>query len=74
MPTADELRAALAVAELEEQLAAAKATDDGPSADLKLALREARQTYRTMREGYPAGEGEARPATVETTTTVNEAN
>lgn len=71
MPSADELRAALAVAELEEQLAAAKATDDGPSAELKLALREARQTYRQMREGYPAGEGDARPATVETTAGVN---
>lgn len=71
MPSADELRAALAVAELEEQLAAAKATDDGPSAELKLALREARQTYRQMREGYPAGEGEARPATIETTAGVN---
>lgn len=74
MPTADELRAALAVAELEEELAAAKDTDDGPGAELKLALRDARQTFRQMREGYPAGEGEARPATVETTTTVNEAN
>ena len=74
MPTADELRAALAVAELEEELAAVKGTDAGPTADLKLALRDARQTYRTMREGYPAGEGEARPATIETTATVNEAN
>lgn len=71
MPTADELRAALAVAELEEALAEAKATDDGPSAELKLALREARQTYRQMREAYPAGEGDARPATVEATTGVN---
>ncbi len=74
MPTADELRAALAVAELEEELAAAKGTDEGPTADLKAALRDARQTYRQMREGYPAGEGDARPATIETTTTVNEAN
>ncbi len=74
MPTADELRAALAVAELEEQLVAAKATGDGPTAELKLALRDARQTYRTMREGYQAGEGDARPATIETAATVNEAN
>lgn len=71
MPTADELRAALAVAELEEQLVAAKDTEAGPSAELKLAVREARQTYRQMREGYPAGEGEARPATIETTAGVN---
>jgi len=74
MPSVDELRAALAVAELEEQLIAAKATDDGPTAELKLALRDARQTYRLMREGYPTGEGEARPATIETAATVNEAN
>lgn len=71
MPSADELRAALAVAELEDELAAAKLTPEGPSADLKLALREARQTYRSMREGYPVAEGEARPATIETTTGVN---
>jgi len=71
MPSADELRAALAVAELEEQLAAAKTTSEGPSAELKLAVREARQTYRTMREGYPVGEGEARPATIETSAGVN---
>lgn len=71
MPSADELRAALAVAELEEQLADAKATDAGPSPELKAALRVARQTYREMREGYPAGDGEPRPATIETTTGVN---
>ena len=74
MPSADELRAALAVAELEEQLAAAKDTDTGPDHDLKLALRDARQTYRQMREGYPAGQGDARPAVIEATASVNEAN
>lgn len=74
MPSVDELRAALAVAELEEELAAAKGTDPGPTAELKLALRDARQTYRQMRESYPAGEGDARPAVIETAATVNEAN
>jgi hypothetical protein len=72
MPTSsDELRAALAVAELEEQLADAKAGDDGPSAELKLKLREARRVYREMREQYPPTPGEARPAAVDTTTGVN---
>lgn len=71
MPTADELRAALAVAELEDELAAAKLTPDGPSAELKLAVREARRVYRQMREGYPPAPGEARPATIETTAGVN---
>lgn len=71
MSTADELRAALAVAELEEQLADAKATDAGPSDELKLALRDARQAYRTIREGYPTSDGEPRPAVIDTTTGVN---
>lgn len=70
MPNTDELRAALAVAELEEQLLAAK-DGDGASHDLKLELREARRVYRKLREGYPAADGEARPATIETTGEVN---
>jgi hypothetical protein len=74
MPNADELRAALAVAELEEQLIAAKETDDGPSAELRAALREARQTFRQMREGYPVQAGEARPDAITATATVSEAN
>lgn len=46
--TADELRAALAVAELEERLVAAK--EDGTlTPELKLELREARRVYREMR-------------------------
>jgi hypothetical protein len=48
--TPDELRAALEVAELEEQLTAAKATPDGPSTELKHQVRQARHTFRTMRE------------------------
>lgn len=70
MPTSEELRAALAVAELEEQLAEAKA-GDGASAELKLELREARRVYREMREQYPPAPGEARPATIDTDTGVN---
>ena len=44
------LRAALEVAELDEQLVAAKATPEGPGPELKARLREARRAYRTMRE------------------------
>ena len=69
MPTSAELRAALEVAELEEQLIAAK-DGDGPSAELKLAVREARRVYREMREGAAA----VSPAAIETATTVNEVN
>lgn len=50
MPTADELRAALTVAELEEQLVAAKATDEGPTRDLKDQVRAARRSFRELRE------------------------
>lgn len=63
MPSSEELRAALAVAELEEELVAAKA--DGPAdRDLKLRLREARRAFRELREGRPVGPGDARPETV----------
>lgn len=50
MPTADELRAALTVAELEENLIAAKATPEGPSRELKEQVREARRQFRQLRE------------------------
>lgn len=63
MPSTDELRAALAAAELEEELVAAKETGGAPT-DLKERLREARRVYREMREGRPAEAGEARPSTV----------
>lgn len=66
----EELRAALAVAELEEQLAAAKA-GDGADMALKLAVREARRVYREMREARPAEEGEARPGAIEAGVAVN---
>jgi hypothetical protein len=67
MASADELRAALKVAELEEQLLAAKKTKRGPSDELKLELRAARRAHREMREARPAEEGEARPAAVKAT-------
>ena len=70
MSRGDELRARqeaeLAVVELEEELVALKDGGD-PEAlrECKLALREARQAHRQLREGDPAGDGEARPATVQ---------
>lgn len=66
MSTADDLRAALAVAELEEKLIAEKASsaDGRATQETKYALRDAREQYRTKREAHPAGPGEARPATV----------
>jgi hypothetical protein len=53
MSRADELRAELVVAELEERLAAAKADKKGDPDEyraLKLELREARQAQRENRE------------------------
>ena len=54
MTRADDLRtryeAELAVVVLEEQLVAAKVAGEVPR-ELKDQLREARQTYRAMREG-----------------------
>lgn len=70
MPTSEELRAALAVAELEEQLLEAKA-GDGPGDELKEALREARRVYRSMREGTPLAVGEARPDAIQAETAIN---
>ena len=58
------LDAERAVLDLEEELAAAKEAG-GADMELKLRLREARQVFRTLREGEPA-EGVARPATIET--------
>lgn len=49
MSRADELRAELAVAELEEQLVAAKDAGDVPT-ELKHELRAARQAHRELRE------------------------
>lgn len=46
----DELKAQLAVVELEEKLIAAKASKAGPDPKLKMQLREARQKAREARE------------------------
>lgn len=52
MSRADELHAELEVAELEEQLVAAKdAGDEAMLRDVKYALREARYRFRTLRAG-----------------------
>lgn len=63
MSRADELRAQyeaeLAVAELEEELAAAKDTAEGPSRELKERLREARRVFREQRAGAPVADGDA---------------
>lgn len=66
--TREEIAAELAVLELQDELAAAKEyAADGPEyMDLKKRLREARRVFRSFREGRPPTEGEARPATLET--------
>jgi hypothetical protein len=76
MGRADELRAELAVVELEARLVALKA-DPAVSVDAeeyracKEALREARLAHRTLREAAPpedsVGDAVVRPATVEAT-------
>jgi hypothetical protein len=50
MSKADDLRAELALAELEEEFADAKA-DGSVSRELKNQVRAARQTFREAREG-----------------------
>jgi hypothetical protein len=74
MSKSEELRTQLAVTEMEEELAAAKASDDGPSRDLKQRVREAREQYRsTYRTPSTAVEdGTAEPAPVEASATVKE--
>ena len=62
MTTSAELRAALAVAELEEDLIARKAAGDtdGPEfLKLKSDLRAARQAHRELRAGEPPADGDA---------------
>jgi len=65
----DKLRAQLEMVELEEQLRVAKNTDEGASDDLRLALREARYRYRTLRDANPdvpgPGDVAASPATID---------
>lgn len=71
MSRADEIRAKaeaeIAVAELEDQLLAAKESGDVP-AELKLELREARRTFRELRES----DAVASPATVSAAAEVQE--
>ena len=71
MPSVEEMRAALKVAELEEQLVAAKA-GAGPNDKLKLKLRQARQEYRELRAGRPVEAGEVRPAAIKAKSEVKE--
>lgn len=63
MGRADELRAyheaELRVIELEDQLAAAKTSNDGASRELKHELREARAAFRRLRDGEPVADGDA---------------
>jgi hypothetical protein len=51
MSRVDELKAELALAELEAKLAKAKASKDGASPELKAEVRAARQAYREARQG-----------------------
>lgn len=62
------LDAERAVLDLEDELAAAKKSgvEGREYRDLKVRLREARRAFRTLREGDPPAEGEARPATIDT--------
>lgn len=78
MSRADELRAKheaeLAVIELEDELAAAKDSDEGASRELKERLREARRVFREQRAGEPAEPGDAiaSPDTISATAEVQE--
>ena len=76
MSRADDLRAGheaeLAVIELEDELVRLKGLkrpDEAKLRETKLALREARERFRSQRSGVSAapGDGVATPATVEAT-------
>lgn len=62
-------QAELRVVELEEELIAAKETGE-VSRDLKLELRQARESFRLLREATPPeeapGDATVRPSTIET--------
>jgi hypothetical protein len=77
MGRADELRAELAAAELEERLVALKAdpkADPDEVQQAKYALRDARRVFRQAREAAPpetaAGDAVARPEPVKAKTSV----
>lgn len=59
MSRRDLLEAELEVADLEEKLVKAKGTKAGPSHELKLELREARQRFRELRGNPTPGPGDA---------------
>ncbi len=69
MASAEELRAQLKMVELEDKLVEAKGTESGPTVQLRRQVREARRAFRELREARAAGEGVARPATIETAVT-----
>ncbi len=71
MASSDELRAQLKVVELEEKLIKAKDTKNGPSKELKHQVRDARQQAREARDSAEAGDGVARPETIEAKSGVN---
>lgn len=60
MTTSQQLRAELAMRELEEQFVAAKERGE-VTAELKKRLRAARQQHRLLREAAPPETGAARP-------------
>lgn len=76
MSRADDIRALAEaealVADLEDELVAAKVTVDGPTRDLKLKLRDARQKYRELRPGRSAGDAVVSPDVIAATTEVPE--
>jgi len=71
MSKTEQLRAELEVAELEDQLAAAKAKGRVPR-DLKQRVRQARERYRSTHRSPAAavGDGTAEPAAVAAAVTV----
>lgn len=76
MSRADDIRARAEaearVAELEDELIAAKDTAEGPDRDLKDQLRAARQEYRELRAAEDPGPGVARPDVIAATAAVKE--
>jgi len=70
MTTTDVLRAALAAAELEEQLILEK-NEGGATPETKHALRNARARHRALRSGQDPDDGTARPDTITSSAGVN---
>lgn len=74
MSKVEELKAALLVAQLEEKLVDAKATEAGPSRKLKEDVREARRVYRELRDAHRTdplpGDAAVRPSEIGVTAAV----